>query len=644
METNGNNLNPQLNITNKKEIKGILPKIRQKLLKAFTPIVAVGSILINADKIAAKPQVEPKKPLRTLDNLKKEEISPVESPLSIALRRQLIKQVAEGKPVNDVLSPYLKRLKDQKTASSETIHLLRILGWSLTNEDTNNMGFSIVNEKLVLFNAKEISHINSEQITPLIIEKLGSDNEEVRQAAFLQLVGLTAFSDKKENILSELKKIAQDEKNLLRKTEAQKIINLFDKPKEENKIAAEDKTVEEKQEIAKDEVKEKQNSEIDKWIKIANDKESKIRWEAIKELIKLGDEQAISAIAELAASENWLIEGLKQIRSMANFNEDSAKQAKIAEKALIAGIGLLLQTDLNKAISTLEHYPLYRAGGFSQYIPDFINLYFSETDFLQKDFIEQILSEMPEEERRIAFGQAFAYLGSNNPKQKADAMNLSTGLAANKNEREQIGIWNHNEAFRTLGNPVINLDANTKRKMIYHLSTNDPNSKDLFEIYKTDPDPQVRIASLNGLAAMGETDNAVNSAFGDNEPKVRQEGLSITAQKAYKLPVDDPKRQKAVDKIYNTLLSDSNDETKAYAVSMLSFLELPAYQGLNDKSAIVRQKVIYNLDIRLRQGDQEAKRLLAQIAETDEDELNKVIAKEILERHEEWEKRKRGKE
>ncbi|EKE15261.1 MAG: hypothetical protein ACD_12C00103G0001, partial [uncultured bacterium] len=488
METNEKNLAPQLNITNK-EVKGILPKIRQKLLKTFTPITTAAIILTSADKIVAKSADQPKKPLNQqalldenktiterysiaksflsqdpqkfekiiLDNLKKETPTAVESPLSTALRKYLIKQINEGKAKDDVLAPYLKRLKDQKTNPAETIHLLRILGWPLTNEDTSQMGFSIVNEKLVLFNAKEITHINSEQITPLIMEKLGSDNEDVRQAAFLQLVGLTAFSDKQANILNELKKIAADGKNPAQKTEAQKIIDLFDKTKEENKIVIEQKPTEDKTET----IKKEQNDEYNKLLQLITKTTNLERSNDVRKLIDLVGEQAVSDLAKLAETDENIrflllniIEGNIAISKKTD-NHEKDTQTEIAKKALISGLGSLLKTDPKEVIRILENTSILKYGGFGQYIPELLAYSLSLPDsFQRRVFGANIFRQMTDEERQNAINQAYQYLSNPDPDIKAKAMILLQSIAKNENEMTQIANANHISAYTTLNRNV----------------------------------------------------------------------------------------------------------------------------------------------------------------------------------------------
>lgn len=578
--------------------------------------------------------------------LKKTEIDlKLEESIVDVLQRQIIKKVNKSEEPSAVMKMYLDVLKDKNAPPATFSRTLQIVGWQCVKEKMSVAGWGTDQEgKLFIIKGKDVpaifTHLDLASVLPLMTNFLGHTDETVRKSAAHELIGIILFSDKEGKTLAEVRRLAQESPDEAQKKEAQNIITLIDQL---NSVA--DKSAREIPVApSKDEVKQEiiPPNEYGKWIAILKDKESKLHWEAFNELLTLGGDQAIYALAELATQEVWARDSLAKAISSQNFGEEYKKKAEVAKLALIDGIGALLKTNHDQAVDFLKSYSLYRQGGLGKYTSELMTVYFNEKNQSYKDFIVQFLGQMPKEERSAAIKLAFDQLDINNPARQAETLDLLRDVTREDDEAKTTFLSRAEAtAFHILSdiNNRNTLDATTKERLLLYLPVGNANIKAIANDLKSDIDPNVRSAAYSVLIRSGK-DEVISEMIKDQDPRVKSAGYFQVTKKAYKLKEQNQPYKNEAKPLYDAL-NETDEQVRADAVSHLTALDLPADEALTDRSPTVRVRGVYNLQARVRKGDQIAFSRLKQIAANEqEDGYVRVTASEFVNDWEEWQKRK----
>lgn len=562
------------------------------------------------------------------------------------LQGQIVKKVNKNEEPSAVMKMYFDVLKDKNAPPAVLSRTLQIVGWSCVKEKMSAAGWGTdIEGTLFIIKGKDVpevfTHADLSSVSPLMINLIGHADEVVRKSASHELIGIILFSDKEGKTLEEVRRLAQESPDEAQKKEAHNIIILIDQL---NSVA--DKSAREIPVApSKDEVKQEiiPPNEYDKWITILKDKESKLHWEAFNELLTLGGDQAIYALAELATQEVWARDSLAQAISSQIFGDEYKKKAEVAKQALIDGIGALLKTNPDQAVAFLEHYPLYRQGGLGKYTSELTNAYFTEKSQYNKDWIAQFIKEMPKEEQKIFIQQAFNQLYTNDLARQTDVLDLLSNIMREDDDaKKEFQARAENIAFGILSdiNNRSTLDPATKEKLLYYLPINVGNSTAIANYLTSDRDPNVRRAAYNVLIQSGK-DEVVGEMIKDQDSRIKEAGYLAITSKAYKLKEKNQPYENEAKQLYDALRNETDEDIRAGAVSSLTFLGLPADEALTDHSPIVRVKGVYNLQKRVRNADTTALSRLKQIAANEqEDGYVRVTAREFVNDWEEWQKRK----
>lgn len=561
-----------------------------------------------------------------------------------ALRRELVSRVKQGEESAKAVKKYLDVLQDKTAVSDVLIHAMRIVGWECVSDTKIAVGWGQDAEgKPFLIKGKNtpetLRHVVPD-IFPLIIDQLGHADDTVRKFAGHELTGIILFADGDGKTLEAIRRLASDNSDPLRQKEAQNIVDFIDQIDR----SATAQTVEDK---PKEEPKAEENlqitSEYDKWIKILQDPESKLHQEAFDALLKLGGNLSINVLAEFAAQEPWARNALSQAISAQNLGEEYKQKAEVAKEALIDGIGVLLKTNSDEALRFLNSHHFYHNGGFGKYTGELINTYLTVKSPFNKDSIAQIFKEMPKEEKKAAIRQAFDHLSIKDPAGQADMLDLLRNITRDEDEDKALFEMRAQNAALNILSDINNrsaLDSGSKSKLLYYLPVNVPNSEAIANYLKSDNDSNVRNAAYSVLIRSGK-DEMIGEMIKDQDPRVKSAGYFQVTNKAYKLKEQNQPYANEAKPLYDALRNETDEEVRADVVSHLTALNLPADEALTDNSPEVRVRGVYNLQERVRKGDQTAFSRLKQIAANEQENgYVRVKAKEFVNDWEEWQKRK----